>query len=81
MHMSPLLPAGFVHVPVAGVQVPATWHSSKGVQVTGLEPVQLPPWQVSVWVHMLLSLQGSPLGLAGFEHIPFAGLQVPAMWH
>jgi hypothetical protein len=36
---------------------------------------------VSVWVQAFPSLQVAPLGLAGFEHVPFAGLQVPASWH
>jgi len=36
---------------------------------------------VSVCVHALPSLHELPLGLAGFEHVPVDGLQVPASWH
>jgi hypothetical protein len=36
---------GFEQVPVDGLQVPATWHSSLAVQVTGLEPVHTPAVQ------------------------------------
>jgi hypothetical protein len=40
------------------------------VQTTGLEPVHVPLWQVLVWKHRLLLVQGMPLVAAGFEHIP-----------
>jgi hypothetical protein len=40
--------------------------------------VQIPAWQVSVWVQALPSLHTVPFGSIGFEHKPFAGLQVPA---
>src|SRR3989441_7020734 len=53
---------GFEHVPVAVLQVPATWHWSSAVQTTGLEPAQVPFWQVSVWVQALPSLQAVPFG-------------------
>jgi len=33
---------------------------------------------VSVRVQALLSVQALPSGLAGFEHMPVAGLHVPA---
>jgi len=72
--------AGFEHVPVAGSQVPAVWHWSEAVQTTAL-PVHTPLWQVSVCVHALPSLQVLPLAFAGFEHVPVAGSQVPAVWH
>jgi len=32
--------------PVVGLQVPAPWHWSSGVQVTAAPPVQAPAWQV-----------------------------------
>jgi hypothetical protein len=32
-------------------------------------------------VQALPSSQPAPLALAGFEHVPLAGSQVPAMWH
>ena len=34
----------------------------QGSQVTGLLPTQVPPWQVSIWVQTLPSLQPSPSG-------------------
>ena len=34
--------AGFEHAPVVGSHVPATWHWSSAVHVTGLLPVQTP---------------------------------------
>src|SRR2546425_1076953 len=73
--------AGFEHVAVLGKKVPATWHWSEAVQATGLLPVHTPLWQVSVWVQALPSLQALPLAFAGFEHVPVAGSQVPAVWH
>ena len=73
--------AGFEHEPVAGSQVPASWHESAAAQVTGFMPEQVPPWQVSVWVQALPSSQVAPSGLAGFEHSPVAGSQLPMVWH
>jgi hypothetical protein len=51
------------------------------VQVTGLAPVHVPAWHVSVFVHALPSLQVVPSGSVGLEQTPFAGLQTPATWH
>jgi hypothetical protein len=51
------------------------------VQTTGLPPVQVPFWQVSVRVQALLSLHVVPLAAFGFEQTPVAGLHVPATWH
>src|SRR5437867_3086390 len=72
---------GFEQVPVAGLQVPATWHWSLALQTTGLEPVQMPDTHVSVWVQALPSLQVVPSVAFGFEHVPVAGSQVPPTWH
>src|SRR2546428_43507 len=77
----PLVFAGFEHVPVEEEQVPAAWHWSEAVQSMGLLPVHAPLWQVSVCVQALPSLQALPLAFAGFEHVPVAGSQVPAVWH
>jgi hypothetical protein len=33
---------GFEQVPVPGLHVPATWHWSLALQVTGFEPVHVP---------------------------------------
>src|SRR5437879_6644512 len=81
LQVLPLAFAGFEHVPVVGEQVPAVWHWSEAVQATGLLPVHTPLWQVSVCVQALPSLQALPLAFAGFEHVPVAGSQVPAVWH
>src|SRR5204863_6020108 len=78
LHAVPLLAFGLEHWPVAVLQVPATWHWSEAVQTMGFEPVQVPFWQVSVCVQALPSLHVVPLGLAGFEHVPVVGSQVPA---
>ena len=81
LQAAPFVLAGLEQVPVAGSQVPATWHWSEAVQTTGLLPVQSPLWQVSVWVQALLSLHAVPLLAFGLEHWPVAVLQVPATWH
>jgi hypothetical protein len=49
--------------------------------MTGLAPVQMPAWQVSLCEHELPSLHDVPFGALGFEHVPVAGLQTPATWH
>jgi hypothetical protein len=72
---------GFEHAPVPGLQVPATWHWSSAVQVTGFDPVHAPAWHVSVCVQALPSLQVVPFNAVGFEQTPVDGLQVPATWH
>src|SRR2546427_628945 len=65
---------GAEHAPVAGLQVPGSWHWSV-VQTTGLAPMQLPFWQVSVCVQASPSLQAVPLVLfVGAQHTPAAGL-------
>src|SRR5439155_237720 len=69
---------GFEHTPVDGLHVPASWHWSGAGHTTALPPVQTPPWQASLCVHRLPSLQAVPFGFAGLEHAPVAGLQVPA---
>src|SRR5437763_12702234 len=72
---------GVEQVPLAGSQTPATWHWSSALQTTGLAPVQVPAWQVSVCVQAFPSLQAAPSALAGLEQVPLAGSQVPATWH
>src|ERR1051325_1182098 len=42
LHELPFAFAGFEQTPVAGLQVPATWHWSDAVHVTGLPPMQTP---------------------------------------
>lgn len=77
----PSASAGFEHVPVLGLHVPALWHWSSAVHVTGFDPVQTPVWHVSVCVHALPSLHVVPFDAVGFEHVPVEGLHVPATWH
>ena len=72
---------GFEHAPVAGSQVPARWHWSCAVHVTGFAPTHAPFWHVSLRVHALPSLQVVPFAFAGLEQIPVAGAHVPAVWH
>jgi hypothetical protein len=79
-----LVPSGagaLEQAPVVGLHVPAVWHSPAAGQVTGLDPLQVPAWQVSVCVHVFPSLQAVPLGATGLEHAPVAGSHVPAVWH
>ena len=77
----PSVAAGFEHVPFAGLHVPAAWHWSLAVHDFGLPPTQAPATQVSVCVHAFPSLQLVPSAATGLEHVPFAGLHVPAAWH
>jgi hypothetical protein len=51
------------------------------VQVTLLEPTQVPFWQESVWVQAFPSEHAVPLAAVGFEQLPVLGLHVPALWH
>lgn len=81
LHAVPSGFAGFEHAPVKGLHVPATWHGSLAVQVTGLPPKQVPASQKSPCVHALPSLHGVPFGAGGFEQSPVTGLQIPATWH
>src|SRR5438477_377512 len=68
-------------MPLAGSQTPATWHWSRAVQTTRFAPVQMPAWQVSLWVQALPSVQAVPSALCGVEQVPLAGSQTPATWH
>src|SRR5689334_14663408 len=65
----PLGLLGLEHTPVAGLQTPASWHWSCAWHTTGLEPVQAPAWQVSVWVQELPSLHAVPLGAFEWVHL------------
>ena len=44
VHVVPSLAVGLEHMPLAGLQVPATWHWSLAVHTTGLLPVHVPAW-------------------------------------
>ena len=72
---------GLLQSPVAGSQVPASWHWSLAVHVTGLAPLHTPAWQLSVLVQALLSLHAEPSLLAGLLHLPVPASQLPAVWH
>jgi hypothetical protein len=78
LHAVPLGALGFEHVPVAGLQVPTTWQESCALHCTGLAPVQVPAWQVSLCVQALASLHAVPSATGGLEQVPVVGLQVPA---
>jgi hypothetical protein len=42
LQLVPFAAAGFEHMPVAGSHVPAAWHWSDAVHVTGLPPIHAP---------------------------------------
>jgi len=81
VHAVPSGAGGSEQVPLAELHVPAMWHGSDAVQVTGLAPVQRPDWQMSVWVQASPSEQAVPLAVGGLLQVPLVGLQVPARWH
>jgi hypothetical protein len=65
---------GFEHMPLFGLHVPATWHASLAVQVTGFEPVQTPAWQVSLCVHALPSSHAVPFAALDHAVVEAAGV-------
>jgi len=81
LHAVPFVATGFEQDPVLVLHVPAVWHWSLAVHVTGFAPVHVPLWQVSVCVHALPSLHAVPFVATGFEHVPLPGSQAPAVWH
>jgi hypothetical protein len=46
LQLLPLVLAGLLQIPVAGLQLPASWHWSLAVHTTGLVPLQAPAWQL-----------------------------------
>ena len=42
LQLAPFALAGFEQVPVAGLQVPTSWHELLAVHTTGFEPVHVP---------------------------------------
>jgi hypothetical protein len=66
--------------PVAGEQVSEV-QALPSAHASGAPALQAPFWQESPWVHASPSEQAVPLGLAGVEHWPVAGLHAPATWH
>jgi hypothetical protein len=80
-HAVPFALGGFEQRPVVGLHVPASWHWSEAMQVTGVPGWQTPvASQVSAPLHGLPSLQAVPEGFGGFEQAPVAGLQAPTSW-
>jgi len=79
LHALPSVANGLLQVPVDRSHVPAAWQMSDAVQTTAA-PAQVPAWQVSVVVHLLLSLQLVPSAASGLLHAPVVGSQVPATW-
>jgi hypothetical protein len=80
-HALPSALAGFEHKPVVGSHVPATWHESEAVQMTGFDPTHAPDRQAFVCRHAFVPAHAAPSGLLGFEHLPVIGSHVPARWH
>ena len=78
LHDVPLSTGAYTH-PVVGLQLSAV-QGLPSLQVTAW-PEQTPPWQVSLVVQALPSLQALPLIFTGFEHIPVLESQVPTTWH
>jgi len=67
------LPFGFAgceQAPVAGSQVPATWHWSSAEHTIGLPPTHAPAWHASVRVQVLLSLHAVPFATDECVHEP-----------
>jgi hypothetical protein len=62
-HTVPSAPRGLEQAPVPVSHVPAAWHASSGVQMTGFEPMHTLDWHVSVCVHALLSSHDVPSGM------------------
>jgi hypothetical protein len=71
---------GVLMQPVVGLQESSV-HWLLSLQSVGPPLTQVPLLQESLFVQALPSLHEPPLGFAGFEHTPFAGLQVPTSWH
>jgi hypothetical protein len=70
---------GLEQVPVAGLQLPATWHASVAGHVTGAPP-HTPPWQLSCTVQRFPSSQPVPSGSGAAAQAPVLGSQNPAPW-
>src|ERR1700722_5100462 len=71
---------GFEQTPLVGSHVPAVWHESSAVHVTGV-PAQVPLVHTSPVVQGFWSLQVVPAGASGLEQVPVDGEHVPATWH
>jgi hypothetical protein len=78
----PSVAFGVEHAPVKLLHVPATWQAAGCGHVTGLLPMQVPLWQLSVCVHALPSLHAVPFAtFAGVEQAPVTVSHVLANLH
>lgn len=84
LHVVPFALVGLEQTPVLVLQVPALWHWSLAVHVTGV-PTQVPLWQVSPVVHALLSLHAVPVCVVhvkvAVEHTEHEGHADPIFCH
>ena len=65
------------HTPVPGSHFPSVFHWEAAGQTTGLAPLHVPSWHVSVFVQASPSLHEVPFPFNGLEHCPVATSQVP----
>ena len=77
LQVVPSAAAGLLQAPEVRSHVPAVWQASDTVQTIAV-PTQVPAWQASPVVHLLLSLQVVPSAASGLLHCPVVGSQVPA---
>jgi len=77
----PSTSSGLEQIPVAGLQTPATWQSSRGAQTTGFDPTHAPPWHVFVLLQAFAPVHAVPSLALGLLQTPVAGLHTPATWH
>ena len=77
----PSAASGSEHEPVAGSQMPGTWHWSAAEQTTGSAPVQTPARQESDRVHRSPSSHGIPSASGGSVQMPVLVTHTPGAWH
>lgn len=81
LQVVPVGAGGFEHTPVAGLQVPATWQASSGVQVTvDVGVPHVPAVHRSPVVQRLPSLHGEPSGRGMSMQAPVTGSHAPGRW-
>jgi hypothetical protein len=81
LHDVPVGAGGLLHAPVAGLQVPVTWHASVATHVTAVPGVHRPaPLHVSAPLQALPSPHDVPGGAGGLLHAPLVVSHVPATW-
>jgi hypothetical protein len=68
-------------MPVAGLQVPASWHWSGLPHVTGAPATQAPATQASPAVQRLPSSQALPSGLLETAHVPVTASHAATVVH